>query len=609
MNSVCPAKLEIEADGERHVLQPTEADRHTAISSLLRHAGLPLNTRCGGRGVCDGCRVDMVRGRVIHLHTGTYVSPDDNHPHSLRACEHSIDSTETLLRIPPRSSLRHHPQIVSDYQTCIPAAHDPLYAEMEIPAQADPIAQILALHPGSPVEVTDEAPKALCDNPLVAFAVEHGPKHRTATRIRAKTPVILGAAIDIGTTTVAVMLVDLKTGKPIARASKFNEQIHLGDDVVTRINLCMVDNTMLGQLQRAIARQTLLPLLQQAVSEAGHSLREITCLTMAGNTTMLHLLAGVDPSPMGVSPFTPAFLGHEVCSALSLFGDSGLRPNARCHLLPGAAAYIGSDLTAGIVATGLLYEIGPSLLIDIGTNGEIILKHGNRLMGCATAAGPAFEGNRLSCGMRAVEGAISHIEIAAGKVAIETIGGTSDPVGICGSAYVDFLAGANAAGVLGDTGRFDTAAAGPLADHLMPWADGHDVAFRVAYGPGRQPIVISQRDIASLLQAKAAIAAGTFTLLDRFSLKPSDIETVFLAGGFGTHLNRPAAIACGLLRGFAPEQIRAVGNTSLAGAYLALMDSSLTNEIARAATAMEVIELNLDPSFEARFIDELALSS
>jgi uncharacterized 2Fe-2S/4Fe-4S cluster protein (DUF4445 family) len=542
--------LHIEIDGEQHKLQPAGEERGAPLSDLLRRAGHPLNTRCGGRGVCDGCRVDVVTGHVVQRDSGQAATG------SIRACEHAVNGTETLLRVPPRSSLKHKPQIVAEYQICIPAAHDPIV-------------------------------------------------HLHADELRLGRP--LGAAVDIGTTTVAVMLVDLKTGQSIARTSRFNEQIHLGDDVVTRINLCMGNPAMLTELQHAVAFLTLIPLLEEAVTAARRSLADLRCITFAANTTMLHLLAGVDPTPMGVSPFTPAFLGHEIYRAGQILGDSPVPPNTPCHLLPGAAAYIGSDLTAGIVATGLIYEPGPSLLIDIGTNGEIILKHGNRLIGCATAAGPAFEGNRLSCGMRAVDGAISHVHIDGDEVSVDIIGG-GQPVGICGSAYVDFLAQAHAAGVLCETGRFDDSFGSAVADRLMPWDDGHDVAFRLAWGRGKAPIVVTQRDIAALLQAKAAIAAGTLTLLDQFGLSTADITTVYLAGGFGTHLDRPAAIACGLLKGFFPQQIRAVGNTSLAGAYLALMDAGLLNEMSRAAQAVQIVELNLDPSFESRFIDQLTLT-
>jgi uncharacterized 2Fe-2S/4Fe-4S cluster protein (DUF4445 family) len=323
---------------------------------------------------------------------------------------------------------------------------------------------------------------------------------------------------------------------------------------------------------------------------------------------MLHLLAGVDPTPLGTAPFTPVFLEHRVMSASEIFADARFGETVKCHLLPGAAAYVGADLTAGIVATGLLYEDGPSLLIDVGTNGEIILKHGKELVGCATAAGPAFEGARLASGMRAVNGAISHVMFKGDPVALEcdVIGdGHTRPLGICGSAYVDFLARAHEAGLLNDVGRFNTDIPGDLADRLLP-VDQNDMAFRLATGPGKQPVVITGCDVASLLQAKAAIAAGIITLLNQFNLQPQDICNVYLAGGFGTKMDRSSAIACGLLPGFRVDQVHAVGNSSLAGAYLCLIDSNSVAE-ARSAAQVRIVELNLDPSFEMNYIDQLCL--
>jgi uncharacterized 2Fe-2S/4Fe-4S cluster protein (DUF4445 family) len=395
-------------------------------------------------------------------------------------------------------------------------------------------------------------------------------------------------AIDIGTTTVAVLVTDLRDGRVLAGAANFNKQMHLGDDVLTRINLCSTDPAQLQHLHDLVVKETIRPLLDEALAKvAGGQLR---CMTVAANTTMLHLFAGIDPSPMGVAPFTPVFLEHRVIHL----------PEFPCaiHLLPGAAAYVGADLTAGAFATGLVYDEGPALLVDVGTNGEIILKRGEHLYGCATAAGPAFEGAGLTNGVRATAGAIAHIAIAREPFAlrIEKIG-TGAPIGLCGTAYIDFLAEGRETGLLNDRGRFVEA----FHAHTEPWKD---------YGraiPIARDIVITEIDIAGLLQAKAAIAAGILTLLERIGLKPAQIKTLYLAGGFGLHLVKEHAIGCGLLPGFVPEQIEVVGNTSLAGAYLALLDCGALDEIARAGQKMDVIELNLDPGFEDRFVEQLSL--
>ncbi len=323
---------------------------------------------------------------------------------------------------------------------------------------------------------------------------------------------------------------------------------------------------------------------------------------------MLHLLAGIDPSPMGAVPFRPVFLEHRMTPAesvrLALHGAGGAGPTL--HLLPSASAYIGSDLTAGIFASGLVYDDGPSLLVDAGTNGEIILKHGDKLFGCATAAGPAFEGGGLANGIRAGDGAISHIGFDAEPLAVRAeVIGNAAPIGICGSAYVDFLAEARRIGLISHTGRFDRAAVSRAGDGFVQ--NQYGLALRVARGQGKHDIIISELDIARLLQAKAAIAAGVLTLLRRAGLQPRDIKRLYLAGGFGMHINVPNAIGCGLLPGFTPKQVQVVGNTSLAGAYLALLDSGVLDELTRIGKRLDAVELNLDPGFEDCFIEQLAL--
>lgn len=446
------------------------------------------------------------------------------------------------LRIPARALLAYEPQVVSDFRLNVTRAHDPLP------------------HEGS-----------------------------------------LGVAIDVGTTTVALLVVDLESGDVLARAAGFNRQMDVGDDVLTRINLCLVEPDRLRELQRFVVAETIEPLLTEALAAAGGAMADIGVICAAGNTTMLHLLVGVDPSPMGTAPFSASFLAHRVLDAESI----GLRTVATpLHVLPGAAAYVGADICAGIFASGLAYEEGPSLLVDVGTNGEIVLRHRGRTSGCATAAGPAFEGARLTSGMRAGDGAISHLRVSGHPTSIgwDAIG-SGELSGICGSAYVEFLAEGRTAGLLTRTGRIDAEAREALLDGTGSGGRG----IRVATGCGGQPIRITESDLASLLQAKAAIAAGILTLLDREGVAPHQVERLYLAGGFGMHLSPRHAIGCGLLPGFDPSQVQVVGNTALAGAYLALLDRHALDELGSIARSLEIVELNLDPGFEERYIDNLLL--
>ncbi len=575
--------LTIETAKGPQVLNVTGAERAARLSDLLRRKHFPLNTRCGQRGLCDGCIIELLTGSLTNMATGETVTGTGQ---ALRGCEYRLaHDGPVTVRIPARSLLAYEPQVVSEFKTNVPRAHDPLWQQVTIPANG-----LTGIQRRRPVRLAPDLPVGRI------ATLEYRDDHWLVTGASA-TPDArpLGVAVDIGTTTVALLICDLRDGKVLGGAANFNRQMHLGDDVLTRINLCSTDPTQLKHLQDLIVEETLKPLLNEALSKAGATLAQVRCMTVAANTTMLHLFAGVDPSSMGLAPFTATFLEHRLAA---IPGWSFI-----IHLLPSAAAYVGADLTAGAFATGLVYDEGPALLVDVGTNGEIILKRGNNLSGCATAAGPAFEGAGMTNGVRATAGAIAHIKLNPNpfSVALEKIG-QGMPIGLCGTAYVDFLAEGRATGFLNERGRFENA----FTEQTMPWKD-YGRALRVATGSGKTDIVVTETDIAGLMQAKAAIAAGILTLLERAGLKPAQIKKLYLAGGFGLHLDRENAIACGLLPGFVPEQIEVVGNTSLAGAYLALLDCGALDEIARAAKKMDVVELNLDAGFEDRYIEQLSL--
>jgi uncharacterized 2Fe-2S/4Fe-4S cluster protein (DUF4445 family) len=333
---------------------------------------------------------------------------------------------------------------------------------------------------------------------------------------------------------------------------------------------------------------------------------------VAGNTTMLHLLAGENPKSMGVHPFEAGFLGSRVLAVPGL-----VKSPCRVHLLPGFSAYVGADLTAGMFATGMIYEEGPALLVDVGTNGEIVAKAGGRIVGCATAAGPAFEGAGLSCGMRAVRGAIERLKLRvdeAGVLALEfdVIGGSGGaearPAGLCGSAYVDFLWEGRRVGLLQGNGRFVAREKLPKGAHVETGAQGR--RFRICQNgaPGEGGALwITEGDIVKLLQAKAAIGAGIGMLLGVIGARAREVRKLYLAGGFGMHLSLEHAIGCGMLPGFLPGQVEIAGNASLGGAYLALHDKSLLDEMEVARQRFEAVELNLMAGFEDAYIDNLSL--
>ena len=534
----------VELDGVRTVLPVVPQEEWRVLSDLLADHGFGLNTRCGKRGLCCGCVVEVINDNH---------SAEDSEPtQEIRSCQIALTEVKDsiVVRIPKHACLETAPQVSDSFA----------------------LDASVTLAPSWPVQlgVRDTA-----------------------------------VAIDVGTTTVAVALVDLISGDVLARAGEFNAQVRFGDNVVTRI-VAAADLEVRAKMQRAVLIETIAPLIAKACKNAGRSMERIVGGIVAGNTTMLHLLVGEDPSGMGVVPFTPRFLQSRTLTVSELgAGNIGLLPATPITLLSGFSAYVGADLAAGVYATGMMYDEAPSLLVDIGTNGEIVLQAGRKLFGCATAAGPAFEGSGLLAGTRAQTGAISHVKISTEPFALEleTIGGAAAECapGLCGTAYVDFLAAARGVGLLLPAGRFD-----PVAWARLP------AAWKAEARRGRTmrlagDLCISEADIAQLLQAKAAIGAGIETLLHVAGLKASELGKVYLAGGFGLYIDVGQAIAIGLLPGFKPEQIHVVGNSSLGGAVLAALDREVLPELEALRACIQIVELNREPSFEDSYLDYLRL--
>jgi len=514
------------------------------LSAVLADHGYPLNTRCGQRGLCHGCEVVLKAGELGM--EGAAVGA----PALVRACRARVCGPVEVA-IPQRSRIGHKAQVGETFEVAVPWDHDPV------------------------------------------FPVEGGRD--------------TGFVVDLGTTTVVVMLVDLASGEVLARAGGFNGQIRFGDNVLTRIDAARVP-VAVEEMREAVVGETLVPLLCEACGKAGRELRRIAGGMIAGNTTMLHLLVGEDPSPLGVAPFTARFLeGRRVEAGAVGMEAEGLAADTPVWLLPSMAAYIGADITAGVYATGMMYDEGPSLLVDMGTNGEIVLQHEGTLTACATAAGPAFEGCGLSCGTRARDGAVSGVKIGSGPfgIGLEIIGNgkARGAAGVCGSAYIDFLAEARRCGLLGAAGRF-VGEIWPVLPESFRWEeDGQRAVLLAGEGSPR----ISEVDVALLLQAKAAIGAGIETLLESAGIRAEDLTRVYLAGGFGMHIDVRNAIRIGLLPGCEVERVRLVGNTSLAGAMLAMVDRSALPAMEELRGRVRVVELNLADGFEDRYIEHLSL--
>ena len=399
------------------------------------------------------------------------------------------------------------------------------------------------------------------------------------------------AAVDIGTTTVVAYIVDMPSGQPVATAAGVNAQRTYGADVISRIVCC--DNEGHEKLTSLI-RSQIRDLIAQAAAKAGIAAADVTYLAIAGNTVMQHLYNNDSPVGIGRVPFTP----------VSLYGteeeakpDIGIAPGATEYLAPCIHSYVGGDITAGILASGFSGLEGTWLFIDVGTNGEMALRSGGRMFCCATAAGPAFEGAEISCGMAAVEGAVSYIRFEDGELKYDVVGG-GEPRGICGSGLLDALA------LLLDCGAVDAGGMllppdeveGPIAKYIDEDDDG--VVFRIS-----GDVCVSATDVRKLQLAKAAIAAGIQTLFSKAGVSSAD--GLLLAGGFGSYLDPRSAARIGLFPEELLPNVRALGNTAGAGAVMAACSAEAREKIRKITDECEYVELSTDRVFNDQFVMQM----
>jgi len=411
------------------------------------------------------------------------------------------------------------------------------------------------------------------------------------------TQALFGVAVDIGTTTLVVALIDLRDGREIAVASSLNPQARHAQDVLSRIKLGsqpeglqLLQGELIAELNRLIG---------EAAADAKVAVHNVYEAVFSGNTTMLHLATGTNPASLGKYPYTPALQCGESVRAADI--GLAIAPNGQVYLPPIMSAYVGADITSGILAAKLAELRGVTLFVDIGTNGEMVLAVNGQLTATSTAAGPAFEGMNIACGMRASRGAIEQVSLSGNYVEIKTIG-NAPPVGLCGSGLLDVVGELAAHGGVDKNGRFQTN--GSLPDR--PWKnqfgqfDGKPV-FRIA-----GPVYLSQKDVRQVQLAKAAVRAGIELMLRANGLTAAQVDRVLIAGSFGFHLRTASLIHLGLLPREFKDRVEFVGNTSKSGARAFLLNRRLRDELKQLAQRVRVLELANDPAFEKTFIQALS---
>lgn len=409
----------------------------------------------------------------------------------------------------------------------------------------------------------------------------------------------IGLAVDIGTTTVVAALLDLVTGRELAVRSAINPQTSQGFDVLSRLGFVMEQpEERVRTLQQAVVA-CVNTLAGELAATAGLPPRAIDTLAVAANTTMLHLLLGVDPSSLGRAPFTPVFTNAQSLPAAEI----GLMaaPGARLYCLPSVSAYIGADIVAGMQVAGLAHAPGTTLFIDIGTNGEMVLASGGRLLACSCAAGPALEGMNISCGMRACSGAIEDVAVTQAGLLLTTIGNTP-PIGLCGSGILAAMSTFLEMGLILPRGNLVKAQAladdDPRRTHLC-LRDGK-TALRLVGGDS--PVVVTQKDIRQVQLAKGALLSGLYALLEQAGLPLDAIDRVLIAGQFGAHLPVASLTGCGIIPHALAGKVAYLGNTSKSGASLALLSKPVRNAMEALARNVRYLELSTLDGFDRLFV-------
>ena len=410
---------------------------------------------------------------------------------------------------------------------------------------------------------------------------------------------IVGCAIDIGTTTVTMVLTDLTSGKLLAKGSSGNGQIRYGADVINRI----IEQSKSGgkkKLQDAIVKETLTPIIANLCKTANISARSILRLSVGANTTMNHLLVGVDANPVRMDPYIPSFFGWEGLLA----GDLKIpaNPLAPVIIAPNIGSYVGGDITAGTLASGIWDKDEMSLFIDLGTNGEIVYGNRDFLMSCACSAGPAFEGGDISCGMRATDGAIEActIDNATMEPTLSIVGDEGQkPVGICGSGIIDIISELYRCRIINAKGLFVRE-----GDRIK--RDSHNmgryvIATAEESETGRE-VSINEVDIDNFIRAKGAIFSAIDTLLQSVDMTPDCIDKVYVAGGIGSGINMKNAVNIGMFPDVELEKFQYIGNSSLTGAYAMVMSDEATAKTAEVAANMTYLELSTYPGYMDSFV-------
>ncbi len=613
--------------GDPVVTYATEGER---LLEVAQKSNVAIDAPCSGNASCGKCRVKLIGGELESKKTRHII--DEEYAEGWRlACVSTVCGDVTV----------EVPDIASAYQSRMKVADLSSSAEVELFERIKKQVEDAGLELKNSmriVSVTMNAPTlddTMPDNERLSWALEDVTGLsliRIPYSVLKKLPDVLrasnfsvqcvirvtkkdvfvydilpadkeaiagGLIVDIGTTTVSALLVNMLTGEILAKASAGNGQIRYGADVINRI----IESAKPGgqkRLQDAIVKETLNPMIAQMCASAGFSCQHIYRMAVAGNTTMEHLLMGINADPLRMEPYIPTFFKTNSLYASDI--NIAIHPDAHIIVAPNIGSYVGGDITAGTLVSMIWNRPEMSLLIDLGTNGELVFGNSDFLMSCACSAGPAFEGGDISCGMRATDGAIEActIDKETMEPSYHVIGEEGQkPIGICGSGIIDVIAELFRCGIINPKGKFIRE--GRRIRHDKYGMGSYVLAFEEEADSVRD-VEITEVDIDNFIRAKGAIFSAIRTMLASLDMDVSMIEDVYVAGGIGSGINMKHAVTIGMFPDIPLERFHYIGNSSLAGAYAMLISTQAEKKTYEVARNMTYLELSTVPSYMDEFV-------
>lgn len=610
--------------------QVVEVEKGTSLIKAASQAGIFIKSSCGGKGTCGACKVVVLEGEAQTDRTGN-LTPEQLSRGVRLGCRTFVEDNLTV-EVPPESRLQDHQVLLENNSSLLRESSKDLLSHYGFHPLARKV-QVSCSEPSLtdnasdwarlslelkrtlqtekpikiPLSVMQTLPEALRKgNWNLSVTLTDLESEFTVIRVeQANEKPALGLAIDIGTTTVVVYLVNLENGEVLDKQGAYNKQAHYGDDVISRIVYAVESEESLKEMQNAVV-ESLNALIGDILKRQNLESSDLATAVISANTTMAQLFLGIDPRYIRLEPYIPT--ANWIPSVPAKDVGLNILPEGLIHSFPSVASYVGGDIVSGALVTDMANSEEIVLFIDIGTNGEIVLGNQDWLVSCACSAGPCFEGGGILFGMRAMPGAIERVSIDPETLDVSLkVVGRVPPVGICGSGLVDCLAKLREAGVIDRAGNFQMEH--PSQSERLRATD-EDKEFVLAWAHqsgGDKDVVITENDVKNLIRAKGAIYAGIRSLLQTVAMEMDMIDRIIIGGGFGNYLNVHDSVRIGLLPDLPHDKFEFIGNSSVKGAHLALLSQKAWQEAEELGRKMTYIELSIGNTFMDEFVSALFL--